>query len=119
MDELHEYLREVTDEWPGSVTYTLHMQFLAADGRQAVSRARRYVESLNLVRPEVEAYTARVSAGEHLLGTAVFCGSPGPDVTDVCVDVAGHPGRHHGPGATRTWSQEQVPIPPDTAEGVT
>jgi hypothetical protein len=89
--------------------YTLHLDFVAADEQQARRLAEAYAQGLTDLRPEVDGYTARLSAGDDWSRpTAVFCGAPGPDATDVCTDSAGHPGRHHGPGASHHWVRTLV-----------
>ena len=96
---------------PAARRYTLHIDFLAPDDRTAIFQAEAYALALNQLRPEVDCHTALISPpGRPTRLLPVFCGAPGPDPTDTCVDVAGHPGTHHGPGATARWPAD-VAIP--------
>lgn len=119
MDELADHLRAMAGSRAGTARFTLHLDFLATDHRQALAQADLYAQALNLVRPEVDCYTARLSpGGDWTAATAVFCGIPGPHDSDVCLDIAGHRGRHHGPGDSQSWTDDDVPQVPDTAEGI-
>jgi hypothetical protein len=119
MSELHTLLRVFADDQSGRRKFTLHLDFLAVDKEQARLRAEQYARALNMLRPEVDCFTARLSAdGDWRCPMAVFCGSPGPHEMDVCVGSAGHPGLHDGPGASGRWGDDQVPRAPDTAEGL-
>jgi hypothetical protein len=97
------------------VEFTLHVDFQATDEDDAGCRAEVYVQALNLLRPEVDSYRARISAqADWSASVPVFCNAPGPDAMDVCLDRFGHEGRHHGTGPTGWWSEEQIPRAPDT-----
>jgi hypothetical protein len=97
--------------------FTLHIDFMAADEHQAHRQTEAYAQGLGQLRSEIDTYTARVSVeGNWSMSTPAFCGAPGPDPNDVCVDSAGHPGLHHGPGATGQWSEDATPTAPDGAE---
>jgi len=113
-DEPHALLRGAQ---PALRRFTVHLDFMAVDERQARGHAQAYAEGLNRLRPEVDTYTARVSMdGDWSRLAVVFCRTPGPDVTDVCTDSAGHSGWHHGPGASNRWSRDGVPRAPDRIE---
>jgi hypothetical protein len=95
-------------------TFTLHLNFAARDEDQAALRAVQYAEALNLLRPEVDSYRARVSAqADWPASVPLFCNSPGPSAADCCVYRFGHEGRHHGPGPSRVWTDDEVPTAPD------
>lgn len=99
--------------------FTLHVDFLAADHSAALDLAEAYTEALNLLRLELDGYTARVSAdGDWTRPATVYCGAPGPDPSDVCTRRDGHPGPHRGPGVAPQWTDAQVPHTPDTIEGM-
>lgn len=118
MSELNDLLEAWTDERTGARLFTMHLDFMAVDEAQARIRAEAYARALNYVRVEVDCFTARVSMGENWSNAMpVFCGSPGPDPSDVCTDVAGHPGFHHGCGATGQWGEPDVPAAPDHFDG--
>lgn len=108
----------MTEPWvrPTHRRFTLHVDFVAVDEMRAHSQADAYVQGLGQLRPEVDTHTARMSVeGDWSRSTPVFCGAPGPDVSDVCVDGTGHPGLHQGPGASRRWTDDEVPRAPDNA----
>lgn len=78
--------------------YTAHLTFEAAHLAEARERAVAYVEALSLLRTEVVIGAAACSpAGAWQRAEPLFCGALGPD-GERCVDVAGHPGFHYGPG---------------------
>lgn len=99
--------------------FTLHVDFLATDDRGALNQAEAYVEALNLLRLEIDGYTARVSRdGGWTASMPVYCGAPGPDPTDVCTERAAHPPPHSGPGITGRWNDGDLPRAPDTIEQI-
>ena len=97
--------------------FTVHLDFVAASEPEALVQAVTYAEGMNTLRPEVDCFTARMSAdGNWSRSAAVYCGAAGPDEGDVCLDSAGHAGWHHGPGVTDHWDDDEVPAVPDTIE---
>jgi hypothetical protein len=99
------------------MAFTVHLDFLAGSEDEAVGRAGQYAEALLALCPEMDSYRARLSAqADWSASTLVFCNAPGPDPMDVCVDEAGHAGGHHGPGASRSWTDGEIVSAPDSPE---
>ena len=74
--------------------YTVHLDFTADDPAGARSLAVALAEGLAALRPDVEAYSARLSVGEGWAGAAaVFCLADGP-YGAFCAYPAGHAGWH-------------------------
>ncbi|WP_407938826.1 hypothetical protein [Micromonospora rubida] len=98
--------------------WTLHLNYLATDLREARDQAVVYAEGLTILRPELPASAAllsRADAWNHV--EPVFCGRIGPD-SEVCMDVTGHPDSTARPasaacaGATGTASRgADLPLP--------
>ncbi|HWH01262.1 MAG TPA: hypothetical protein VNV66_18575 [Pilimelia sp.] len=77
---------------PALRTFTLHLTFLATDIEAARHQAAVYAEALNTLRPEVDSYTARLTAPPlDPASSGVYCSAPGPKVNDMCIDIAGAP----------------------------
>lgn len=118
-DDFDRYYRLTDDPPEMQGRYTMHLDFLAPDDKHSVYLTEMYARGLNYLRLEVECYSARVSpAGSWAESVEVFCMAPGPDVSDVCTDVAGHNGNHNGPGPTRSWTDGDMPTAPDTVDGI-
>ena len=95
--------------------FTVHIDFLADDEDEAMFRAMAYAEGLNALRPEVSSYGARLSGqADWSAAVPVFCNTPGPNPADCCVDRFGHEGRHHGPGVSQVWTDDEIPSAPDS-----
>ncbi|MGC5052722.1 hypothetical protein ACLQ2S_14845 [Micromonospora sp. DT48] len=78
--------------------FTVHLGFVAADLVAAREVAVGYAEALSVLRPELMIGASALSpADAWQRAERLFCGAVGPD-SERCVDVAGHPGFHHGPG---------------------
>ncbi|MFI1197753.1 hypothetical protein ACH4T9_31460 [Micromonospora sp. NPDC020750] len=78
--------------------FTVHLGFAADGADLARELAVTYAEGLSLLRPELALGAAALSPADAWhRAERLFCGAVGPD-GERCVDVAGHPGFHHGPG---------------------
>jgi len=88
--------------------YTLHLEFAAANAMAARELAVNLAEGLGLLRPEIETYSALLSAGERWCEPQpVFCLSAGPGGV-FCADLAGHPGWHAEAGINGLrWGQDR------------
>jgi hypothetical protein len=74
--------------------YTVHLDFRADDPADARRLAVALAEGLGILRPEMEAYSARLSAGDRWAEAGpVFCLAGGPEGA-FCAYPAGHPGWH-------------------------
>jgi hypothetical protein len=74
--------------------YTLHVDFTADDADKALTVAAALTDGLAVLRPEVDAYTARLSMpGASDNPRPLFCGANGPKGA-VCGDFNGHAGWH-------------------------
>ncbi|MEV1332415.1 hypothetical protein AB0J20_22905 [Micromonospora costi] len=83
---------------PPARHFTVHLGFTAAGPADARDAAVAYAEALSLLRPELAIGAAALSPADAWhRAERLFCGAVGPD-GERCVDVAGHPGFHHGPG---------------------
>lgn len=75
--------------------YTVHVDFLADDDRQAGLLASSYVEALNTLRPEIETRSAQLSPSTNWrIAAPVFCNEPSGLPDEACTDNSDHPGRH-------------------------
>jgi hypothetical protein len=85
--------------------YTLHLDFITDDG-DAMAIAAALADGLAVLRPEVDAYTARLSVpGIATDPQPLFCATTGPEGA-VCGDFSGHTGWHAeaGPNGLR-WGE--------------
>ena len=74
--------------------YTLHLEFAADDVGNAMAVAAALADGLAVLRPEVDAYAARLSTPGTSDGPQpLFCAATGPDGA-VCGDFHGHAGWH-------------------------
>jgi hypothetical protein len=78
--------------------YTVHLDFMADDAAGARALVMALAEGLAALRPDVEAYSARLSASDAWTDAeAVFCLVDGP-YGAFCAYPAGHPGWHSEAG---------------------
>ncbi len=89
--------------------YTLHVDFAADDPAKARELAVALATGLGVLRPDVETYSARLSAGDRWTDAQpAFCMADGPDGA-----FCGYPARHEG------WHAEAgvdgLSAPPATA----
>lgn len=96
------------DDLPEEFGFFLHLRFCADDRHDALHRAERWARTLNrLSSGAVDCWEATVTDGRA--GTVpIFCLAFGPDPEDVCLQRAGHTGRHAGPGWSDTWTDDQA-----------
>jgi hypothetical protein len=74
--------------------YTLHLDFTTNDAGKAKTLAAALVDGLAVLRPEVDAYAARLSGPGTSGGPQpLFCAATGPEGA-VCGDFHGHAGWH-------------------------
>jgi hypothetical protein len=74
--------------------YTLHLDFTTDDADKAMTVAAALADGLAVLRPEVDAYTARLSVpGVPDDPRPLFCAVTGPEGA-VCGDFNGHAGWH-------------------------
>jgi len=74
--------------------YTLHLDFTTDNAAKALALAAALADGMSLLRPEVDAYTARLSVpGTPDEPKPVFCAATGPEGA-LCGDFYDHPGRH-------------------------
>lgn len=107
-----------SDEADPMRLYSLHINFRAGDSMSAKWSASQYIDGLKIIRPEVHALTARISAWDHWSKSApVYCLAAGPQPDDLCLEAAGHDGRHFGNGPERHWTDTEVPDERETTPG--
>lgn len=119
MDFLKNAFRQL--EYDPDELFVLHLAFLADNESVALENADVYAEAMNLLRPEVDHYTARVSRGGDIsTSVRVYCCAKGPNEGDICLNRHNHRGPHFAPGVSNDWADadwiDAEVSPPESSE---